>query len=395
LSLNKFLDSQHSYNYKMAYVRAFAVFAVLLAHADLGGLYTVPVVDGVLWLFSPFSFMVALFFFVSGYFSEATPEMRVYVKKRFRRLVVPYYFWNLFYAVIFFAVTSVGYLQVSGVVDFSSFFVQPWITGDQYVFNLAAWFVLTLFLVQLVYVAMRKAFAWGKCTNEYYLFAVCLALGLLGTFISTVNWQDPLRLVISRMLFGLPFVAFGYLYKTKLEKHDTATVTNIVVGAVLLLLAQYSLLSFYGNLDYDALHVSFQGRFLQPFLSSFTGIWLCLQISKLFSRVFTPKSWTSKGLKLVSDKSLDIMVHQFMGFWLLSAFFLFLGAGGFDFAAFATDMYYRYSVGGVIVTEGLYILAGLGFPLIVGFVFVRVRGGIASFLKEKLTRHADGLLKWI
>jgi fucose 4-O-acetylase-like acetyltransferase len=366
----------------MAYVRAFGVVAVLLAHADLGGLYTLPVVDGALWLFSPFSFMISVFFFVSGYFFESTPKIGGYVKKRFRRLVVPYYFWNMFYAIIFFAATSVGWLQVSGAVDFGSFFVHPWITGDQYVFNLAMWFVLTLFLVQIIYAGMRKAFVWGKCINEYGLFAVCLALGLVGTFLSTVGFYDPLRLVISRLLFGLPFVAFGYLYRVKLEKYDTATVANVAVGVILLLLAQYSLLHFYGNLNYDLLHVSFQGRFLQPLLSSFTGIWLCLQLSKVCSKVFTPRAWASKGLKLISDKSIDIMVHQFLGFWLLSLAFLYLGASGFDAASFQTNIYYRYSFGGLAVTELLYVFVGLVFPLVLSYVLTKFWGGLQAAFRS-------------
>jgi fucose 4-O-acetylase-like acetyltransferase len=366
----------------MTYVRALAVVAVLLAHADLGGLYTVPVLGGALWLFSPFSFMISVFFFVSGYFSEAMSGMWVYVKKRFRRLVVPYYFWNLFYAIVFFAFTSVGYLQVSGVVNFGTFFLQPWINGDQYIFNLATWFVLTLFLVQIIYVSIRKTFVWRKCTNEYSLFAVCLALGLMGTFLSTVGFYDPFRLVISRLLFGLPFVAFGYLYKVKLEKYDTVTIVNVVVGAVLLLLAQYSLLTVYGNLNYDSLHVSFQGRFLQPFLSSFTGIWLCLQLSKVCTRLFAPKTWISRGLKYVGDKSWDIMVHQFLAFWLLSATFLYLGAGGFDSAAFRTNIYYRYSIGGAPVTEVLYVLVGLVIPLVFSYLLTKAWGGLQAAFRS-------------
>jgi fucose 4-O-acetylase-like acetyltransferase len=370
------------FNYKMAYVRAFAVVAVILAHADLSGLYTLPVIDGALRFFSPFSFMIPVFFFVSGYFFISTSEIWGYVKKRFRRLVVPYYFWNLFYAVVFLVFTSAGLMQMSGAVDLGSFFVQPWVTGEQYIFNLAMWFVLTLFLVQIAYVAVRQAFARIKRLNEYILFAVCLALGVLGTYLSTVGWNDSIYLVISRMLFGLPFVAFGYLYKVKLEKYDAATAVNIVMGAVLLLLTQYSLLQFYGSLDYDSLHVAFQGRLLQPFLSSFTGIWLCLQLSKVSAWVFSPKTQVSRSLKYIGDKSWDIMVHQFLGFWLLSATFLYFGAGGFNFAAFRTDIYYRYSFGGVAATEVLYVLVGLVFPLVFSYVLSKTWGGLQAAFKS-------------
>lgn len=242
--------------------------------------------------------------------------------------------------------------------------------------------MLTLFLVQAVYVAIRRAFACIKRLNEYVLFVVCLALGFLGTYLSTVGWNDSIYLVISRMFFGLPFVAFGYLYKVKLEKYDAATAVNVAVGAVLLLLLQYSLLNIYGTLDYDSLHVSFQGRLLQPFLSSFTGIWLCLQLSKVLAKLLSPKTGVSRGLKYIGDKSWDIMVHQFLGFWLLSATFLYIGAGGFDSAAFSTDIYYRYSFGGVAATEVLYIFVGLLFPLIFSYVLSKTWGGVQAAFRS-------------
>jgi fucose 4-O-acetylase-like acetyltransferase len=129
----------------MAYFRALSVIAVVLAHTDLGSLYSVQFMGDFIHFFSPWSFMIPVFFFVVGYFFDSGVKVGGYVKKRFRRLVVPYYWWNLVYAIIFFVVTSMGLMQMAGgVVDLNTFF-QPWIEGKQFVFNLAMWFVLTLF----------------------------------------------------------------------------------------------------------------------------------------------------------------------------------------------------------------------------------------------------------
>jgi hypothetical protein len=196
-------------------------------------------------------------------------------------------------------------------------------------------------LVQVMYIAIRKGLVKVKVANEYLLFAVCLALGLAGTFLANIGWIDSVYLIVSRVMFGLPFVSFGYLYRVKLEKFDATTAVNFVAGMVLLLMTQFSLLHIYGSMDYDPLHMAFQGRLLQPFLSSFTGIWLCLQVWKAFAWLFKPKTWVSRGIKVIGNKSWDIMVHQFLGFWLLSAAFRYLGADDFDFVAFKTNIYYR------------------------------------------------------
>lgn len=136
-----------------------------------------------------------------------------YIKKRFKRLVVPYYGWNLFYALIFLGVTTAGLMQMyGGVVDLNTFFVQPWIHGAQFAFNLAMWFVLTLFLVQALYAVIRKVFTIAKLANEYLLFTLCLSLGFVGTFLASIGWTDSIYLTITRALFALPFVSFGFLY---------------------------------------------------------------------------------------------------------------------------------------------------------------------------------------
>jgi fucose 4-O-acetylase-like acetyltransferase len=224
------LVGNRGYNYKIAYVRALGVIAVVLAHADLGGLYSLPIINDLFNFFPLRSFMIPVFFFVSGYLFEETPRIGEYIKKRFKRLVIPYYGWNLFYVIIFFAVSFVGLMRMSGTVDLYSFFVQPWVTGDQYVFNLATWFVLTLFLVQVLYLIIRKVLARLTPINEYFLFGFCLSLGLVGTYLARLGFTDSYFLVAVRLLFCLPFVSFGYLYKTKLEKVDNVTFVNIVGG---------------------------------------------------------------------------------------------------------------------------------------------------------------------
>ncbi len=350
----------------------------MLAHAELGGLNILPGLDLFFNWFSPYSFMLTVFFFVSGYLYNEAPSIFGYIKKRFKRLVIPYYTWNAFYVVIFFIVTSIGLLQW-GPINLYTFFVQPWVNGEQFAFNLAAWFVLTLFLTQLLFVVMRSVLKRFNLSKEYLIFGVFLLLGLMSTYLSSLGCTNSFFLVLNRVLFGLPFIQLGFLYKTKLEKYDKPSIISII----LLFVVQFSLLHIYGNLEYNPLYLNYRGNILQPFLSSFTGIWLCLQISMVFAKVFRPQTLPSKLLKNVGDNSWSIMINQFFGFWLLSTVFLFFGANGFNLTVYKTDIYYRYLINGDPHSLILYVIVGISFPLILSYCLIRLRRKTGGFFKRK------------
>ncbi|MFA7398807.1 MAG: hypothetical protein WC046_10035 [Candidatus Bathyarchaeia archaeon] len=170
------------------------------------------------------------------------------------------------------------------------------------------------------------------------------------------------------------------MYKTQLEKYDKPS----IISVALLIVVQFSLLSFYNNdLSFDMLHGDLKGRLFAPFLSSFTGIWLYLQVSMFLVKVFSPTKLPSRVLKYVGNNSWSVMAHQFLGFWLLSTVFLFVGAEGFDLAAYNRDIYYRYLIGGNSTSAMLYALVGLVFPLIISYLLGRFRGRIVDFFKGK------------
>lgn len=360
-------------------MRALTVVAVVLVHAQFGGLHVTPITNVLFEWFSP-SFVMPLFLFISGYLYYETPRVFDYIKKRLKRLVIPYYGWNFVYALVLLVVTSIGLIQWAYPINLTTFFIQPWITGEQYAFNLAMWFVLALFLSQVTFVLIREMISKLKIKNEYIFFAFFMLLGLLGTYLFSLGYTDSFYLVFNRMLFGLPFVQLGYLYKTQLEKYDKPS----IISVALLIVVQFSLLSFYNNdLSFDMLHGDLKGRLFAPFLSSFTGIWLYLQVSMFLVKVFSPTKLPSRVLKYVGNNSWSVMAHQFLGFWLLSTVFLFVGAEGFDLAAYNRDIYYRYLIGGNSTSAMLYVLVGLVFPLIISYLLGRFRGRIVDFFKGK------------
>lgn len=362
------------YNYKLGYLRAIGIILVVLGHVGNGG------VNILFDWFSPYSFHIPLLIFASGYFFDNASKVFTYIKKRFRRLVIPYYSWNLFYLVLFFALTSTGLLIWGYSINLDSFFVQPWLIGNQYAFNLAAWFVLSLFLIQVAYVLIRKALSKFKIKNEYYLFVFFLALGLLGTYLANLGYSTSVYLILGRTLFGLPFLHLGYLYKSKLEKFDKPSIGRIA----LLFTVQLGLILFYGNLNFWMYSMNFGGRIIQPFLSSLTGIYLCLQISAILAKNFSP----NKLLRYIGDNSWTIMINHLLGFWLLNCVFFLFGANGFSEASFKSDVFYRYLINGYWQSWILYAVVGIFFSLALAYGVNKLSSKTKSFLlKFKIKKN--------
>lgn len=93
--------------------------------------------------FPLYSFHVVLFVFCSGYFYNDKWEKNVisYIFRKIKKLLVPLFGWNLFYAVLLIVLNSNGFNYSVEPVNFHSLFVSPLLHGHQYLFNLAGWFV--------------------------------------------------------------------------------------------------------------------------------------------------------------------------------------------------------------------------------------------------------------
>ncbi|WP_374702917.1 acyltransferase family protein [Bacillus sp. T33-2] len=132
------------------------------------------------YVFPPYSFHMPLFVFIFGYFYKTSHQARIfnYVKKKFKDLVIPYYKWNLFYGILVFILTSINLITFGQSLSFHSFFVESWLSGHQYLFNLAAWFVLSLFLIQIIYILSGALLNKFGISNEFLLMGIYLVIGL-------------------------------------------------------------------------------------------------------------------------------------------------------------------------------------------------------------------------
>lgn len=262
-------------NIKFLILQTIGIILVVLGHKGGINLFT----D---W-FPIYSFHMPLFIFISGYFYKTNSESNLiaFIKNKSKRLLIPYFAWNLIYGIIFTAITKMNIIDYSAqggeLLSLRTLFIVPWLHGHQFIFNLATWFVLILFLVQISYAIFRKIGMYIKVDNEYFFMIFFLIIGLTSVILANEGHITGYKAPIIKVMFLIPFFHFGYLYKEKLESKDNL---NNIAYFMILFVIQLILLKKYVNLGFSVawLNTFNKENILLPFLTSLTGILFWLRI---------------------------------------------------------------------------------------------------------------------
>lgn len=158
-----------------------------------------------------YSFHVPLFFVLAGLTFSTKLGFAEFARRKFLRLMVPYFVWGLFSAALFvmigrFVTANVGsdaYAQKTisdawWVPFLSILHGGGWPDGKGFSFNGVLWFLPVLFLCEIIYYPIAK-----KVSGTFSMVAICSAIGIL---LSPVYWP----VVTTRLPYGLTWV-IGYL----------------------------------------------------------------------------------------------------------------------------------------------------------------------------------------
>lgn len=289
----------------MTILKALAMILVVLGHVDSHKFS---------W-FPPYSFHLTIFFFVSGYFYKEIYEkdMFLFARKKFNSLVVPYFLYNFCYAVLTFLLRTRLNIVVDATENFNlkSFFIMPFINGHQYMLYLAAWFVLQLFVIQLVFLAVHSILKKLITSKEFHLMFFLL-VALLATYLAKEGYnKSSLGIITIRTLFGMFFFYLGFYYKLVLEK------TNIFKVQILLPLfvIQIILLRINnGDLNYGFVWAYYNNLVFTPIVTGVNGIYLYLFISRAISKVLP----SNDILLSIGKNTFHIMANHLLVFFLIN-----------------------------------------------------------------------------
>ena len=345
-------------NHTMRVFYLLAIVFVVDGHTTLGNLFDF---NG---LFRYYSFHLMMFAFGSGYFFKFYGGLRADIAHRAKKLLVPLYLWNAVYGAGAVLLRRFGGFELGEPLSAYTLLLAPLTDGQHFIWNLGAWFIFPLFLVQVFYAAIRRlSKLWHE--NEVMTFLLCLIPGCAAVQLCFHGRQDALPLFLLRPMILLPGFAGGQLYRRVLEKRDCLpTVPYLLTIAVLRVL----LSTRYENLAYLLSDCSY---FVCDAFGVYVGGALAIAFYLRIARLLAPYIGKSRLALAISRNTFDIMMHHYMGFFALNCVFLALNAAGlgaadFSVRSFRTMSNYMYAPGGKTEWDVIYLLCGLLLPLAVG-----------------------------
>ena len=154
------------------------ILLVVAGHADfhifdLGG------------MFPYYSFHVMAFLFISGYFyyEESEKDIISYIKRKMCKLMLPYLAWNFFYGLVASVLHFFGF-AIGGPINLKTLFLEPFLSGHQFGYNYASWFVPALFLIEILNICMRKILGFLHIKNEWFIASACFLAGIFTVWLS-------------------------------------------------------------------------------------------------------------------------------------------------------------------------------------------------------------------
>lgn len=355
--------TEQKINSKFRILSALAIIFVVAGHADFG-------VFDVAGLFPYYSFHVGAFAFISGYFykEENEKDIKSYIIKKAKHLLVPYYIWNIIYGVFTTVLRNIGF-GIGNEITLKSLLLDPFLGGHQYGLNFAAWFVPVLFLIEVMNIFMRKILDSMHLKKEWLILCGTLMAGMAVVWLAIRGSVWGYYKHIGCVLFLFPVFQGGQFYKKKLEKN----LEKVPLGwylAVILAVQFMVLWRTKGQVAYSAVWCTgFLNQPWTPYLTTFTGIGFWLGVSRVLEPVWKQGNW----LDIIGKDTFSIMMHHITGFLLLNTVFLgLMNVGvrevitGFDKTMYLATYEYRYLPFGMECGKWLYVIFGIGISLFIG-----------------------------
>ena len=274
---------------KVNLLKALAIILVVTGHMEYS----------FFGMFPPYSFQIALFFFISGmlFKDKYIFDIKGYISKRLKSLLIPYFCYEL----VYFYITYVFY-KFTGTflgmnITLKTFFIAPFIHGHHLYLCAPLWFVPQLFLSLTAFVILMRLL--NKFQDKWIKLGFFTVLGFGAIPLFKILDYNAITLFIMKLMFSTFFIYLGYFY-TKYIKDKVNIFTPKYLGIVLL----FQAILWLFNRDFDPEHglglsyVLVWGRYddqlIVPILTAITGIWFSLFFIEITYNYF-------KDVKLLKD----------------------------------------------------------------------------------------------
>jgi len=314
-------------------------------------------------LFPYYSYHVLIFVFISGYFYKTEDEQNIvaFIKRKAKRLLLPYMIYNLITGIVVTILHQFGFLY-GEKMSLYNLFVAPFAGGHQFMLNAAGWFIPALFMLEVCNVVGRLILSKIRIKNEYIIMAIYAVFGITTVILakrgSVYDWYK----IPGRLLFMAPMLQLGRLYRADLEKKDN--LPSVIYFGVLLIL-NLILVYTQAGLGYSVVWVTgFMNNPLIPYITAISGIALWLRISKILASVSGDFSFVD----YLGKHTYEVCIFHLYSWLILGLIFIALSNAfgifrDFDITSFKNDVYYSYVPLGIDMFKWVYFAVGILFPL--------------------------------
>lgn len=312
-----------------------------------------------------------VFVFVSGYFYKKESDYTdfgSFIKKKFLRLVVPYFLWNIFYGIFNFFFRKIGIIEYGDPINLNSLFIRPWIDGHQFHFNIPAWFILSLFLVEVFTYALRKFMIAVHILNEELLLIITFIISIISIFYAENGYNTGWYLCLAKFGVLLPYLQMGFVYKKYEEflNRYKAAAMGIIMCCIYILLVLSK-----GNAGVSIVFARFNGN---PFI--ITGLMiLSILMTATISDILAPAFRNNRLVKTIGDNTFTIMMHHPIIIFSINLIIYimtkFVGISGFNTAEFKSTLWYTYPWRDSRIFF-FYVIIAISMPLIIKFIFDKI-----------------------
>lgn len=267
-------------NKRLPYIdiaKAFAIIFIVIGHAIGYSKHCSPVFHYL------YSFHVFLFFFLSGYTFSTNKKFTEFIKTKFTRIMVPYYFWALAFLVpyIIFGSSVGDSLATNTQFNFKNTIMNIfYASGNGLQQNRPLWFLPALFTTVCIYYLLIKLTDKHKSHS-----IILLGIMIIISFICDKFLNILLPMSINHFLIIGPVFYIGYLFnkfnlKEYIFKHSYYIVILAILGTIC---ASLNTLISYRTLDFGHLGLAF----LSGITLSISSVYIAFKINnnKLFEYI--------------------------------------------------------------------------------------------------------------
>jgi len=364
-------------NYQFKILSALAMLFVVCGHT---GCTTLTLCG----LFSYDSFHMPLFLFISGYFfSAASLNTAVFAKdgyfvKQIKRLFLPWLLWNLVYGLVVTFLRNTEPFNFTMGMDISlEAFYRLFTIGNSFELNAASWFLLTLFIIKVVYWSWKKCIYLAniKISEEITLF-LCFAGAVGAILLSQCELNFDFKILLIRVFYLLFWYEAGYYYKVKLEAYDIKK--NTIYFTCCLMIQFLLLIITKGASSSGVYSASYPFNPIITILFAANGIAFWLRVS----RILTPVLEKSKAILFLANHTFSVMMHH--GFFLKiynGLFFLLYKyttfCSNFNPEKFRSSVWWMYWPFGKQVFTNIDVIVGVVGPCLMIYLYEK-------YIKPKL-----------